>query len=167
MKFEFNWPSGFRGEDVWNCGRTDGRRSDWYTFSSPMSLRLRWAKNEILYDYSGSQQISVSIRCGIHTTKSLQLQALSKTLFILNSASMKFILLINVKMPTIVGILTFMSMINTTFNSLKARKVFICQHFSFYEQLQFHAQLRWAWKKFYNLRARLSNGWIKCKFDKV
>ena len=26
-------------------GRTpDGRRSDWYTISSPMSLRLRWAK---------------------------------------------------------------------------------------------------------------------------
>ena len=28
--------------------------------------------------------------------------------------SMKFIMLINVKMPTIVGILTFMSMINTS-----------------------------------------------------
>ena len=27
-------------------GRTmDGQRSDWYTISSPMSLRLRWAKN--------------------------------------------------------------------------------------------------------------------------
>ena len=24
---------------------TDGRRSHWYTISSPMSLRLRWAKN--------------------------------------------------------------------------------------------------------------------------
>ena len=24
---------------------TDGRRSDWYTISSPMSLWLRWAKN--------------------------------------------------------------------------------------------------------------------------
>ena len=35
--------------------------------------------------------------------------------------SMKFILLINVKMPTIVGILTFMSMINTSYESLKAR----------------------------------------------
>ena len=48
---------------------------------------------------------------------------------------------INVKMPTIVGILTFISMINTTSNSLKARKVFIFQHFSLYEQLKFHAQL--------------------------
>ena len=26
-------------------GRTDGQQSDWYTISSPMSLRLRWAKN--------------------------------------------------------------------------------------------------------------------------
>ena len=32
---------------------------------------------------------------------------------------MKFILLINVKMPTIVGILTFISMINTTYERLK------------------------------------------------
>ena len=29
MKFEFNWPSGFRGEDVWKCWRTDdGRTTD-------------------------------------------------------------------------------------------------------------------------------------------
>ena len=53
---------------------------------------------------------------------------------------MKFIMLINVKMPTMVGILTFMSMINTTSESLKARKVFIFQHVSFYDQLKFHAQ---------------------------
>ena len=37
----------------------------------------------------------------------------------------KFIMLINVKMPTIVGMLTFISMINTTSVSLKARNVFI------------------------------------------
>ena len=49
--------------------------------------------------------------------------------------SLKFIMLINVKMPTIVGILTFISMINKTSESLKARKVLIFQHFSFYEQL--------------------------------
>ena len=59
----------------------------------------------------------------------------------LNSASMKFILLINVKMPTIVGILTLISMIYTTSERLKARNFFICQYFSFYEQLKFHAQL--------------------------
>ena len=62
---------------------------------------------------------------------------------------MKFIMLINVKMSTIVGILTFiskivgiltfMSMINSISESLNARKVFIIHHFSFYEQLEFHA----------------------------
>ena len=39
--------------------------------------------------------------------------------------SLKFIMLINVKMPTIVGILTFISMINKTHESLEARKFFI------------------------------------------
>ena len=65
--------------------------------------------------------------------------------------STKFILLINVNMPTTVGILTFISMINTTSERLKARSFFICRYFSFYEQLKFCAQLSWAWKKFYNL----------------
>ena len=55
--------------------------------------------------------------------------------------STKFILLINVKMPTIIGILTFINMINTTFERLKARNFFICRYFSFYEQLKFCAQL--------------------------
>ena len=40
--------------------------------------------------------------------------------------STKFILLINVTMSTIVGILTFIRMINTTFESLKARHVYFC-----------------------------------------
>ena len=51
--------------------------------------------------------------------------------------SAKFILLINVKMPTIVGILTFISMINTTSERLKARRFFICRYFRFYEQVKF------------------------------
>ena len=50
-------------------------------------------------------------------------------------------------MPTIVGILTFISMINTTSESLKARKICIFQHFSFCEQLKFHAQL--SYKTFF------------------
>ena len=64
-----------------------------------------------------------------------------KTFSMLNSAEHEIILLINVKMPTIVGILTFMSMMNTTFEGLKVRNFFICQYFSFYEQLKFCAQL--------------------------
>ena len=61
--------------------------------------------------------------------------------FMLNSAEDEIYPVINVKMPTIVGILTFISMINTTFERLAARSFFICQYFSFYEQLKFRAQL--------------------------
>ena len=56
--------------------------------------------------------------------------------------STKFILLINI--TTIDGILTFISMINTTSERNKARNFFICRYFSFYEQLKFHAQLSCA-----------------------
>ena len=45
--------------------------------------------------------------------------------------STKFILLINVKMPTIVGILTFIIMINTTYEKFKAINFFICPYFRF------------------------------------
>ena len=50
----------------------------------------------------------------------------------------------NVKMPTIVvGILTFMSMINTTSARLiiYARNFFAFRYFSFYDQLNFRSQL--------------------------
>ena len=50
-------------------------------------------------------------------------------------------MLINSKMPTIVGILTFTSMINKRTKILETRKVFIFQHFRFYELLIFHPQL--------------------------
>ena len=55
--------------------------------------------------------------------------------------STKFILRINFKMPTIVGILTFISMIITKFERLKARYFFFYWYFSFYEQFKFHAWL--------------------------
>ena len=61
---------------------------------------------------------------------------------------MKSILLINVTISTTVGILTFISRINTL-----ARNTFLFQSFSFYEQMKFYAQLSWGWKKFYNLGA--------------
>ena len=62
---------------------------------------------------------------------------------IYRAQNFKFIMVINIKMPTIiiVGILTFISMITATSERLKARNVFIVQHCSFYEQLKFHAQL--------------------------
>ena len=55
--------------------------------------------------------------------------------------SMNFILLINVKMPTVVGILTFISMKNATSEFQSKKKIFIFQYLRFYEQLKFHAQL--------------------------
>ena len=55
--------------------------------------------------------------------------------------STKFILLINVKMPTIVGILTFISMIHTASERLKVRQFLICRYFSFHEQLELRAHL--------------------------
>ena len=61
--------------------------------------------------------------------------------------STKFIMLINVKMPTIVGILTFMRMINTISERLKSRNFFICRYFSNYEQLKFCAQFEFSMKK--------------------
>ena len=51
--------------------------------------------------------------------------------------STKFIMLINVKMPTIVDILTFNSMINITYESLKARKVYILSTLVFMSRLNF------------------------------
>ena len=51
-----------------------------------------------------------------------------KLFFMLNSAA-------------IVGILTFISMINATSKRLKATNLFICRYCSFYEQLKFRAQL--------------------------
>ena len=51
--------------------------------------------------------------------------------------SIKIILLLNVKVPTIVGIFTFISMINTTSERLKACVYFGI--FSLYEQLKFRA----------------------------
>ena len=63
-----------------------------------------------------------------------------KLLFIYNSAEHE-IYPANVKMPTTVGILTFISMINTPSERLKARNFFICQYFTVYKQLKFPAQL--------------------------
>ena len=66
---------------------------------------------------------------------------------------LKFILLINVKMPTTVGILTFMSSFNIYEQFLSFEPEFSTNFDSFniYEQLKFHVQL--SMKKFHNLGA--------------
>ena len=72
-----------------------------------------------------------------------------KTCFMLNSAEHEIFPANKCKMPTIIGIvkmttivgfLTFISMINTTSERLIA-KISLRRYFSFYEQLKFRAQL--------------------------
>ena len=59
----------------------------------------------------------------------------------LNSTKHEIDLLFNVNMPTVVGMLTFISRINTSFESLEARNTYLFQRFSIIEQLKFYAQL--------------------------
>ena len=105
-------------------------------------LRYRMGKNLVEVKYS----VSIST-IGLSGPEVIKLFSCSTQL------STKFILLINVKMPTIVGILTFISMIDTPSEGLKARNFLMCLYFRFYMQLKFRAQLSWAWKQFYNLGA--------------
>ena len=77
-----------------------------------------------------------------------------KICFMLNSTEYEFFLLINVKMPTIVGILTFMSGKNSIPGLSEPKISRISWYFYTYDHLKFHAQLNWAWKRFYNLGTR-------------
>ena len=58
-------------------------------------------------------------------------------------------MLINVKMPTTVGIFTFISMLSTP-----TERSLYCSGYKFYERLKFHAQ-------FYNLGASSDNNEAK------
>ena len=56
MKYEFNWPSSFRGEDVWKCWRTtDGRTTD--AGVTGILLAHQWAFG------SGELKISIKLLC--------------------------------------------------------------------------------------------------------
>ena len=49
-----DWPSGLWGEDVWRVSTMEGRTTEpANTISSPMSLRLTWAKNEWITPLNG------------------------------------------------------------------------------------------------------------------
>ena len=50
-----------------------------------------------------------------------------------------------------IGILTFLSRKNCILGLSEPKKSQISWYFYTYEHLKFHAQLSWAWKKFYNL----------------
>ena len=73
---------------------------------------------------------------------------------------MKSILLINVKMPTIVGILTFIGRINST--SVLNKKILIIIIFSILlsVKVKLSCSVGLSMKKFYNLAARYHTG--KC-----
>ena len=75
--------------------------------------------------------------------------------------SIKFFLLIKVKMPTFVGILTFMRGKNSILGLSEPKKAKISQYFYTYEhsKSKFHPQLSWAWKKFCNFGACTVN-WV-------
>ena len=64
-----------------------------------------------------------------------------KTFLALSLSDDVFIMLINVKMPTIAGILTFMSRISI-YHANKCLNASNCWHFNIYEQDKFHAQLK-------------------------
>ena len=65
----------------------------------------------------------------------------TKYLLAFKCTDVVFIMLINIKMSTNVGILTFISMIIATYESLEVKQVFIFQLYSFYEQLKYQVQL--------------------------
>ena len=65
--------------------------------------------------------------------------------------STKFILLINVKMPRIVGILTFISRIKTTSESFQARHVSYFSAFWFLWAVQISLSAELSMEKFHNL----------------
>ena len=64
-------------------------------------------------------------------------------------------------MPTIVGILTFMSGINSILGLSEPNESLVSWYFYTYEHLKFQAKLSWAWKKFYNLGAKISHATLK------
>ena len=63
--------------------------------------------------------------------------------------NMKFILLINVKMPTIVGILAFISRINTPSKSFKGSKIFYLSPFYPLWAVELSRSVELSMKKFY------------------
>ena len=93
--------------------------------------------------FSNIWGIMGSINCYVGRIKLNESKSMSqgyKTFFSFSiQLSMKFIILINVKMLKIAGILTFISMRH--FLRDWKQEVFIFQLFSFYEQLKLHAQM--------------------------
>ena len=69
--------------------------------------------------------------------------------------SMKFVLFINLKILTKFWNFFHAQLSWESSAELSMKKVLNFWYFYFYDQVKFHAQLSWAWKKFYNLGARV------------
>ena len=67
---------------------------------------------------------------------------------------MKLSLLINVKMPTIVGILTFISRINTTSKCFEQETIVLFLSILLSIRIENSCTVELSIKKFYNLKAR-------------
>ena len=65
--------------------------------------------------------------------------------------SMKFVLLMNLKLLAIANSFLLNIPEHENFSANKYENANCCWHFHIYYQRKFHAQLSWAWKKFYNL----------------
>ena len=66
---------------------------------------------------------------------------------------MNFVLAINLKMATVVGILKFISRTNDIVNWSEWEKtLLICLYFDICEDCEFYAWMSWAGRMFYNLR---------------
>ena len=66
IKFDQDRPTSFRNILLWNCGRTtddDGRRMPAYPISSPVSLRLRWAKKLEDSSRRAEKTLFIALRC--------------------------------------------------------------------------------------------------------
>ena len=122
---------------------------------SSYDMSFLWSKyyDYIYYDHMFLQYLQLVLNCFEIPYARAQARGYT-TVFMLHSIEHEFFLIINVKMPTIVGILTFMNRKNSIISLSEPKKCWISYDFYTYEHLKFHAQLSWAWKKFYNIGAR-------------
>ena len=93
-----------------------------------------------------------------------------KTFSCSTELSIKFIMLTNTKLPTIVDILTFISWLEQHLRAWKHEQCSIVSVIVFMCVCNFYSQLSWAWKRFFNLGTRVqkslkltpSDEWLSC-----
>ena len=119
------------------------------TTRTQISLRIRafWPASSL----SANQKTNVIFRlCGCAGCSG------PEVIFFLCSTqlSMKFHLVIKIKIPTIKTFFMLNSAEHAQLSWTWNKVLKNCKCFKIYKQNKFHAQLSWAWKKFYNLGVR-------------